>query len=90
MRGDAETRGISTGYLCVWNRPINLSFNIWNQTGSHIWQPTPQPEMDIAKALKTKVMGEERFTKRNKNSGQFMAQKKDDSKFKGVRKEKPN
>ena len=38
--------------------------------------------------LKTKVEGEEHWTKRSKNSGQFMAQKKDDAKFKGVRKEK--
>jgi hypothetical protein len=37
--------------------------------------------------LKTKVMGEEHFTKRSKASGQFMDQKKDDAKFKGVRKE---
>jgi len=37
--------------------------------------------------LKTKVMGEEHFTKRSKSSGQFMAQK-DEGKFKGVRREK--
>lgn len=37
--------------------------------------------------LKTKVMGEEHFTKRSKKSGQFIAQKKDDTMFKGVRKE---
>lgn len=37
--------------------------------------------------LKTKTMGEEHFTKRSKNSGQFMAQKKDEKKFKGVRRE---
>ena len=37
--------------------------------------------------LKTKVMGEEHFTKRSKKSGQFMAQK-EEGKFKGVRKEK--
>ncbi len=37
--------------------------------------------------LKTNVMGEEHFTKRSKRSGQLMAQKKDDTKFKGVRKE---
>jgi hypothetical protein len=37
--------------------------------------------------LKTRVMGEEHFTKRSKNTGQFIAQKKDDTKFKGVRKE---
>jgi hypothetical protein len=37
--------------------------------------------------LKTKVMGEEHYTKRSKNSGQFIAQKKDDTKFKGVRRE---
>ena len=37
--------------------------------------------------LKTKVMGEEHFTKRSKTTGQFMAQKKDSGKFKGVRKE---
>ena len=37
--------------------------------------------------LKTKVMGEEHFTKRDKNTGQFMDQKEDGKKFKGVRKE---
>ena len=37
--------------------------------------------------LKTKVMGEEHFTKRNKATGEFMAQKQDGRKFKGVRKE---
>ena len=37
--------------------------------------------------LKTKLMGEERFTKRSKKSGRFLAQKKDEAKFKGVRKE---
>jgi hypothetical protein len=37
--------------------------------------------------IKTKVMGEEHYTKRSKKSGQFMAQKKDDGKFKGVREE---
>ena len=38
--------------------------------------------------LKTKVMGEEKWTKRSKTSGRFMDQKKDDKKFKGVRREK--
>jgi hypothetical protein len=38
--------------------------------------------------LATKVMGEEHFTKRSKKSGQFIAQKKDEGKFKGVRREK--
>jgi len=38
--------------------------------------------------LKTKVMGEDRFTKRSKESGQFMDQKKDGKKFKGVRQER--
>src|SRR5690348_1232358 len=38
--------------------------------------------------LKTKMMGEEHFTKRSKKNGQFMAQKKGNAKFKGVRKEK--
>jgi hypothetical protein len=37
--------------------------------------------------LKTRTMGEEHYTKRSKHSGQFMDQKKDDRKFKGVRKE---
>ena len=37
--------------------------------------------------LKTKTMGEERFTKRDKSNGQFIDQKADDKKFKGVRKE---
>jgi len=40
--------------------------------------------------LKTKMMGEAHYTKRDKTSGEFMAQKKDDKKFKGVRKEKPH
>jgi hypothetical protein len=38
--------------------------------------------------LKTKIQGEERWTKRSKKSGQFLDQKKDEKKFKGVRKEK--
>jgi hypothetical protein len=38
--------------------------------------------------LKTKVMGEDRETKRDKTNGQFMAQKNDGAKFKGVRREK--
>ena len=38
--------------------------------------------------LKTKMMGEEHYTKRSKASGRFMEQKADDKKFKGVRKEK--
>ena len=37
--------------------------------------------------IKTKIEGEEHYTKRSKESGQFMAQKKDDTKFKGVRRE---
>ena len=36
--------------------------------------------------LKTRMMGEERATKRSKDTGQFMAQKKS-GKFKGVRRE---
>ena len=40
--------------------------------------------------LKTKIMGEEHSTKRSKETGEFLAQKKDDGKFKGVRKEKPS
>jgi hypothetical protein len=38
--------------------------------------------------LKTKIMGEKHFTKRDGATGEFMAQKKDDKKFKGVRKER--
>ena len=37
--------------------------------------------------IKTKIMGEERYTKRSKKTGQFMDQKADEAKFKGVRKE---
>ena len=38
--------------------------------------------------LKTKMMGDARWTKRNKGSGQFMDQKKNTQKpFKGVRRE---
>ncbi len=38
--------------------------------------------------LKTQIMGEEHYTKRDKTSGKFVAQKKDAKKFKGVRREK--
>jgi hypothetical protein len=38
--------------------------------------------------LKTKIEGEEHWTKRDKNTGEFMAQKSDGEKFKGVRREK--
>jgi hypothetical protein len=37
--------------------------------------------------LKTRIEGEEHWTKRDKDTGQFMDQKKDDEKFKGVRRE---
>ena len=42
--------------------------------------------------LKTKMMGEAHWTKRNKSSGEFMDQKKDPASapFKGVRREKAN
>ena len=39
--------------------------------------------------LKTKMQGEEHWTKRSKKSGRFMDVKKDAAKFKGVRREKP-
>jgi hypothetical protein len=39
--------------------------------------------------IKTKIMGEEHETKRNKANGQFVAQKQV-GKFKGVRREKAN
>ncbi|HXR95977.1 MAG TPA: hypothetical protein VN718_08860 [Rhizomicrobium sp.] len=38
--------------------------------------------------LKTKVQGEEHWTKRSRKSGRFMDQKEDEAKFKGVRREK--
>ena len=38
--------------------------------------------------LKTKMQGEEHWTKRSRASGRFMDQKKDDKKFKGVRRER--
>ena len=37
--------------------------------------------------IKTKIMGEERYTKRSKKTGQFIDQQADKAKFKGVRKE---
>ena len=37
--------------------------------------------------LQTKIEGEEHWTKRDKTTGQFMDQKADEEKFKGVRKE---
>jgi hypothetical protein len=37
--------------------------------------------------LKTKIEGKEHWTKRSSKSGQFIDQKKDESKFKGVRRE---
>src|SRR4051812_15125254 len=36
--------------------------------------------------LKTEIMGEARYTKRDDETGEFLAQKKDAGKFKGVRK----
>jgi hypothetical protein len=39
--------------------------------------------------LPTKMAGEEHWTKRNQASGRFMDVKKDERKFKGVRREKP-
>lgn len=39
--------------------------------------------------LTTKMQGEEQWTKRSKKSGRFMDVKKGDTKFKGVRREKP-
>jgi hypothetical protein len=39
--------------------------------------------------LKTKMQGEEHWTKRSKKSGRFMDVKKDEAKFKGVRRERP-
>ena len=38
--------------------------------------------------LKTKVQGDDKWTKRSRASGRFMDQKKDDSKFKGMRRER--
>jgi hypothetical protein len=38
--------------------------------------------------IKTKMAGEEHWTKRSRASGQFMDVKKDKRKFKGVRREK--
>ena len=38
--------------------------------------------------LKTKIEGEEHWTKRSRKTGQFMDQKKDNSKFRGVRRER--
>jgi hypothetical protein len=38
--------------------------------------------------LKVKVEGEDRWTKRDKTSGAFMAQTKTTEKFKGVRRER--
>jgi len=37
--------------------------------------------------LKTKMAGESQWTKRDKTSGAFMANKKSEKKFKGVRRE---
>ena len=38
--------------------------------------------------VQVEVMGKKRFAKRDDTTGEFMAQKKDGEKFKGVRKEK--
>jgi hypothetical protein len=39
--------------------------------------------------LKTKIEGEEHWTKRDKETGRFLDQKEGDEKFKGVRRENP-
>ena len=38
--------------------------------------------------VKSKVQGEEHWTKRSRGTGRFMDQKKDETKFKGVRRER--
>jgi hypothetical protein len=38
--------------------------------------------------LEGKVMGEDRWTKRSRETGRFMDQKADEKKFKGVRRER--
>jgi hypothetical protein len=38
--------------------------------------------------LKTRIEGQERWTKRDKDSGEFLAQKKSSEKYKGVRRER--
>jgi hypothetical protein len=38
--------------------------------------------------LKTKIQGEEHWTKRSRTSGRFMDQKEGEAKFKGVRRER--
>jgi hypothetical protein len=68
---------------------------IHNHNGEKYVMATNKPIGDSARKgavkkrsqLATKTMGKKTFTKRNKEGGQFMAQKKK-SKFKGVRKER--
>lgn len=40
--------------------------------------------------LTTKIQGETHWTKRSRKTGQFMDQKADDKRFKGVRRERPS
>ena len=42
----------------------------------------------VGSQLKTKMQGEEHWTKRSRATGRFMDQKKSKSKFKGVRRER--
>jgi hypothetical protein len=66
-----------------------------NNTGEEHVMATNKPVGDSARKgavkkrsqLATKTMGKKTFTKRKKEGGQFMAQKKK-AKFKGVRKER--
>jgi hypothetical protein len=48
---------------------------------------TPARVRSVSAPIETKIMGEKHWTKRSKESGQFI-DKKDKGKFKGVRQEK--
>ena len=56
-------------------------------TNKPVWDSARKGAVKKRSQLATKSMGKKTFTKRNKEGGQFMAQKKK-TRFKGVRKER--
>jgi hypothetical protein len=73
----------------------NRLFHDWFSRRKEVRMSTNKPPPDGHRVgavkdrsqVKTEIDGVERYTKRDTTAGQFMDQKKDDEKFKGVRKE---
>jgi hypothetical protein len=79
--------------LPVWNQCRDARLDCFLEEAMATNKPTDNARHGAVKKrtqLKTKVLGEDTWTKRNKKTGKFMDQKKAPAKkkFKGVRREK--